>query len=173
MENNNRWQTIALARQNPTLAARTMLQRTDVAANWAGHVLAISRCHPVTPARVHIDGRYNGKCYSAPVAVMHDGTVMFVVLGTNDLQLYGMPVPCTIVYTVASNVVPDNVESTDRGVAVEVTRSFGSKHNYIIIGAMVIILVVAFVVIALLIYMTKAVSKMCRKTKTIDKIIIA
>jgi hypothetical protein len=94
LENANRRQTIALAHQDPTLAARNILRRNDIAADWIGDVLAITLCRVVTPARMYFDGKYNGKCYKAPVAVMDDGTVMFSVPDTDDLIMYGSPVPC-------------------------------------------------------------------------------
>ncbi|CAM6003353.1 unnamed protein product [Sphagnum balticum] len=43
---------------------------------------------------MYMDGRYGGKCYNVPVAVMHDGTIMFDVAGTDDLSLYALLLPC-------------------------------------------------------------------------------
>ncbi len=80
-------------RIDPTLGARTLLDRTDIHATFAGEALMIWQCHEIKPDQIFWNYRFKNICYTY-VPVIKNGTLYFLVPGSTDLVLQAPQIPC-------------------------------------------------------------------------------
>ncbi len=86
--------TLQLFRIDPTIGARSLLNRDDIYAAYAGDAKMIWTCRNVTATRVFYDHKVNGHCCEYQPVSIHR-SLYYVAPGTRDLVTSSPRVDCT------------------------------------------------------------------------------
>jgi len=89
------WQ---LLRIDATSGARTLLNRNDMFARFAGNALLIWKCRPVHVSKIHWDYKYGNECFSLLPIETDDNRLKFVLPGSNDIVETSPTIPCDQVF---------------------------------------------------------------------------